>query len=330
MSNRKWTLLVLVVGAFGLGGLALAGWPLTRSMEGIPGRAQQIEKPKPGLRLSSEAVREEEKAIREAAAGFSAAYNKADLDALLAFWSSEGEYVSESGKTYQGKAQLRAILQKALTVNKGQKHTVTIQKIRFLKPDVAQEEGTVILTSAHGEQERNNYVALWLKMDGKWLLGSVRDLPETPDEQKARAHAYLKPLSWLVGDWKEKDGDATLSVRWSAGHAFLLMDWQLKRGEEQLQVHQRLGWDPVAQQLHSWVYDSTGGFGEGIWDRNGNSWTVGNEGTYPDGRLARSINVWKYLDDNSFRWEARDREVDEMPLPDHEATYIRVTSDKGR
>src|SRR5262249_44432727 len=233
MSNRRWGL-VLLVGALGL---ALAGVPA--------GALRQEEKPRPGGKLTPGAARAEEKASREAVAGFSAAFNKGDLEALVGYWSPEGEYVNEAGKAYRGRAQLRALLKKALAATRGQKHSVAVAGIRFLRSDVAQEEGTVSLTGGDGNVEKGRYVALWLKGDGKWHLGCVRDLPDAPEEGKPAAYQRLRQLSWLVGEWQEKDGGAGLSVRWAPGHAYLMMSWELKRGEETLQVELRVGWDPA-------------------------------------------------------------------------------------
>lgn len=324
MRNRKLGVVVLLVGVLGVG--VLAARPRVPAPEAL---RQLDDKPKAGLRLTPDAVRAEEKAIRAAAAAFSEAFNKGDVEAMLSLWSSEGEYISEAGKTYQGKPQLRAALKKAVAATRGQKHTIHIDKIRFLKPDVANEEGFLAIASADGEQEKGHYVALWLKVDGKWLLGSVRDVPESREEGKPVAFTHLRSLSWLVGDWQEKNGDATLSVRWSPGHAFLLMDWQVKRGDEVLNVHQRVGWDAANQQLVAWLYDSTGGYGGAVWQRDGSRWTVVNEGQYPDGKPARSVNTWKFVNNDTVQWAATDREVDDLPLPDVDATYVRKAAPKA-
>ncbi len=318
MRHRLLGLVVLLVTVAGVGVLT------AHQRVPIPETKEQLAvNPGQGLRLSPEAVRAETKAISEAGNAFSQAFNKGDLEALLSLWSTEGEYVSENGKVYQGKAQLRAVLKNALSTTRGQKHSFQINKIRFLKPDVAQEEGIVTLTTSEGESESGRYVALWLKIDGKWLLGSVRDLPETIEEGKPLAYTHLRQLSWLIGDWQEKGGDATLTVRWSTGQAFLLMDWTIKRGEQLYQVHQRVGWDAANQRLQAWIYDSSGGYGDAVWERQGNTWTVVNEGQYPNGKPARSLNTWKFINQDTVHWSATARTVDDIPLPDAEATYVR-------
>lgn len=326
MSNRRWSALALVVGVLGLAGLAAALSPQSSKPANHLADASQraqAERPQPGNKLTSADVRTEEKAIRDAGLAFAAAMDKGDLDTLLSLWATECEYINESGKVYRGKAQLRTILKKAIDSTRGQKRAIQTNSIRFLKPDVAQEEGHILLSTSSGPEDRGPFVALWLKIDGRWMLSSVRDVPESREEGKPLAYTHLRPLAWLVGDWQEKNGDASLTVRWAPGHAYLIMVWTVKRGDEMLQVHQRIAWDPLNERIRSWVFDSNGGFGDALWERQGNHWLVTNEGTTAEGTVARSTNSWKFLTKDSVQWTASDRVVDDMPMPDAEAVYVR-------
>ena len=42
---------------------------------------------------------------------------------------------------------------------------------------------------------------------------------------------------------------------------------------------QIIGWDPAAKQIRSWVFDSDGAFGEGVWNKQGNRWYIQSTGT---------------------------------------------------
>ena len=81
-------------------------------------------------------------------------------------------------------------------------------------------------------------------------------------------------------------------------------------------VRQVVGWDPVAKTIRSWMFDSEGGFGEGVWSREDNRWTVRFHQILADGRLAFATNVYTYVDGNTFTWQSVGREVDGAPLPD--------------
>jgi uncharacterized protein (TIGR02246 family) len=277
-------------------------------------------------RLSREVARAEEKAIRKALDSFTAAFNKGDLEGLMTPWTEDAEFASASGKVYRGKAQVRVLLKKSLTANKGARESIQTHSIRFLKPDVAIEEGVVTLTTLDGAAESGRYESLWVKQNERWYMSRVRDLPDRAEEGRSVAHQMLKPLAWMVGEWVDKDGkgDVAMTCRWSPGQTFLLQEYPIKQNDGTIgYVWLRIGWDAAAGQLRSWVFDSMGGFGEGRWKREGNDWLVPSEGHYPDGRKASSDNRWKYVNDETTIWTSRNRQAEGQPLPDLTITFIK-------
>ena len=56
-------------------------------------------------------------------------------------------------------------------------------------------------------------------------------------------------------------------------------------GEAAMQGEQRIGWDPAAKKIKSWVFHSDGGFAEGYWTRQDNRWIIRSSGTARDGLL---------------------------------------------
>jgi uncharacterized protein (TIGR02246 family) len=300
--------------------------PAAEAGQDVKRHARVGDAPRRVARLSPEAARAEEQAIRKSVAAFTAAFNKADLDHLLSAWTGDAEFLSGSGHVYRGKAQLRTLLEKALARHKGSKQTVKVTSIRFIKPDVALEEGVVTLTSQEGAVDSGHYESLWVKAEGKWYLSRVRDLPEAMTEDRPIAYHKLGPLSWMVGEWVDKDGvgDVKLSCKWGPGQTSILQEFTVKRaGGKLLHVTQRIGWDPGHGQVRSWVFDSTGGFGGGLWTREGNSWAIASEGVFADGRPSSSADRWKYVNDATMTWTSTNREADEKPLPDVEVTLIK-------
>jgi uncharacterized protein (TIGR02246 family) len=277
-------------------------------------------------RLSPEAARAEEKAIRKVIDSFSAAYNKGDLEGLLACWTEDAQFISESGKVYRGKAQVGVLLKKSLASNKGAKQSIQTRSIRFVKPDVAIEEGLVNLTSRDGAVDSGPFETVWVKLDGRWSISQVRDLPETAEEDRPIAYQKLKALGWMVGEWVDKDskGEVAMTCRWGPGQTFLLQEYPIKQSDGKPGfVWLRIGWDAAAGQIRSWVFDSTGGFGEGHWTRQGNTWLVPSEGQFPDGRRASSDNSWKYINDETTIWTATNRQAEGQPLPDMTITFLK-------
>jgi uncharacterized protein (TIGR02246 family) len=244
----------------------------------------------------------------------------------MANWTEDAEFASETGKVYRGKAQVRVLLKKSLAGNKGAKESIQTQSIRFIKPDVAIEEGVVTLTSADGAVDSGPYETVWVKLEGRWYISRVRDLPDKGEEGRPIAYQKLKPLAWMVGDWVDKDAkdDLAMTCRWGPGQTYLLQEYPIKQGDGKVgYVWLRIGWDAALGQVRSWVFDSSGGFGEGRWTREGNDWLVPSEGQLPDGRKATSDNRWKYVNDSTTIWTARNRQADGQPLPDMTITFVK-------
>ena len=85
---------------------------------------------------------------------------------------------------------------------------------------------------------------------------------------------------------------------------------------------QIVGWDPVAKQIHSWVFDSDGGFSEGTWTRKGEKWLIQQTGTLPDGGKSSVLNILKRIDNDSFTWQSINRDIDGEVLPNLEEVLI--------
>jgi hypothetical protein len=64
------------------------------------------------------------------------------------------------------------------------------------------------------------------------------------------------------------------------------------------------------------MFDSDGGFGEGVWTRRGDRWEVKLRQVLADGRTASSTNIYAPRDEDSFTWQSINREIDGERLPD--------------
>ena len=73
---------------------------------------------------------------------------------------------------------------------------------------------------------------------------------------------------------------------------FLLRSFDVRvKGKPALTGTQRIGWDPLTKQIKSWVFDSTGGYGEGLWMRQGDQWVIKATGVRPSGRTTTATQV---------------------------------------
>jgi uncharacterized protein (TIGR02246 family) len=268
----------------------------------------------------------DEQVIRESADDYCAAFNDGDVDELLDFWANDADYVDEDGETHRGKDAISALFRKAAEDLKGCKLNLKIDTLRLVKPDVAIEDGIAELTDSVGESDRTQYTAVWVKTDGKWLISSARDRPADEDSVSPTNADYLKPLDWLVGEWVSEDDGPTvqLASKWALDKNFLVQDYTVagKDGDD-MRVTQWIGFDPSTGQVRSWTFDSRGGYGEGLWTRDDNTWQSETTGVLPDGRVGTALNTVRFVDDTHLEWRSTGRTVEGQPMPDAEVRFVR-------
>jgi uncharacterized protein (TIGR02246 family) len=272
-----------------------------------------------------------EEAIRKANNDYAAAMMAGDIDAIMAFWATDADYVDETGRMTKGTDKIAALFRKVLPDIKGTKVAVKVNLLKFIRPEVCLEDGSVEKMTPTGTKEIDRFSIIWTRAGDKWLISSVRDLPTEVDDLPSIAALQLKDLEWLVGEWVDDSpkADVTLNVKWAANKAFLLMDYAIKlEGKEPVEVSVRVGWDGHNRRIRSWVFDSQGGMAEGYWTKDGKRWLVGVSGILPDGGTGGSTNAYEFVDANTFVWRATEREVDEQPLADVEVKFVRKAAKK--
>jgi uncharacterized protein (TIGR02246 family) len=268
-----------------------------------------------------------EQAIRQAVAAYAEAFNKGDVAGLGAVWTPDAEYIDEAGNVTKGRDAIVALFKKFLADNKGAKMGLKVTKVRPFKGDVVLQDGTTTMTLANGTVDEGRYSAVWSKTDGRWQIASARDLPYEAGAVPG-AGGPIKELRWLVGDWEAEKGGLRVSCRWALDQAFLLQEYRTKDSEGDLTVTQLVGFDPLTGLVKSWTFDSRGGYGEGLWQRDGNSWVSETAGVLPDGQVGGAINVVRFVDDQTFVFQSRDREVGGQPIPDAEVKFVRKAAAK--
>jgi uncharacterized protein (TIGR02246 family) len=255
----------------------------------------------------------DEAAIRAAVKSYVEAYNRADAKAVAEHWSDAGQWVSPSGEKATGKEAIAKALAALFEDSKGVSISVDDPEIRLITDDVAVEEGVVHVSSPDGPPSHSTYQAIHVKQSGKWKLNSVR---ETEVVELPAANLALQDLAWLVGEWGEADGGSAAKVAWTKNKTFLTYSFKVATEDgDDLEGTQVIGWDPVNETIRSWMFDSDGGFGEGVWSRRDNTWVVKFQQTLADGRTASATNVYTLADGNSFTWKSIGRQVDGEYMP---------------
>jgi uncharacterized protein (TIGR02246 family) len=275
--------------------------------------------------LSSRADQaEDEAAIRKNAETYVAAYNKHDAKAVAAMWSPDAVYMDPStGDAAVGQEEIEKVFTDILAALGDGKIEVTVDSVEFVSPNVAIENGTVRVIRPNEEPEETKYAAVNVKRDGKWLLDRVSE--EEPPAPPPSSYEQLKELEWMMGSWIDQDENATIQTdcQWTKNQNFINRSFAVVVGDQvDLAGMQIIGWDPVAKQIRSWIFDSDGGFAEGKWTRKGDRWLIQTSGTLPDGSRSSAVNIMTRVDDDSFTWQSVQREVDGDILPNVDEVLV--------
>jgi hypothetical protein len=145
--------------------------------------------------------------------------------------------------------------------------------------------------------------------------------------ETTRVSSPLEQLDWLIGEWVASgDGyKACNTARWSDNKKFIVSQFTVERpGSKPLCGTQRIGWDPAAERIRSWVFDSDGGISEGIWQQESDAWVVKNVGVLPDGRRSSAANFWIKDSDDRYLIKTLHIKVDEETVGDFELEFHRV------
>jgi uncharacterized protein (TIGR02246 family) len=270
---------------------------------------------------------EDEAAIRANAEAYVAAYNNRDAKAVAAMWSPEAVYMDPStGDAAIGREEIEKVFTDILADLGEAKLEVEVHSVEFVSPNVAIENGTVRITKPDAEPEETAYSAVNVKREGKWLLDRVsEEEPPAPPEPPPSNYEQLKELEWMIGSWIDQDEDATVQTDcdWTKNQNFINRSFAVVVGDQvDLAGMQIIGWDPVAKQIRSWIFDSDGGFAEGKWTRKGDRWLIQQNGTLPDGSITSAVNIITRVDDNSFTWQSVNREVGGDILPNVDEVLV--------
>ena len=95
------------------------------------------------------------------------------------------------------------------------------------------------------------------------------------------------------------------------------------KGQKVLQGTERIGWDPVAKHVRSWIFDSEGGFGERHWSYVDDTWLITSKGTRPDGDIMTATNQLTRLSQDRMRLASVDRIIGNERMPNQVFIAVR-------
>ena len=231
--------------------------------------------------------------IRRAANDYLAALNSGEPARITGCWTDDGTFVDADNVTHRAHALAKQEFQfqnegGPPTQRRADEHHRTF---RLITSDVALEHGIDARALDQTAASGASYLAVWVKRDGKWLLDYLKEFRISP----VSAASPLEALQWMVGQWEAASDqiDAKLSVTWSDEGRYLIQKFTVQPpGQDELRGEQRIAWDASSQQIRSWLFRSDGGFAEGVWNLQGNTWVVKKSGVTPNGETTTSVNLW--------------------------------------
>jgi uncharacterized protein (TIGR02246 family) len=247
----------------------------------------------------------DEAGVRASSKDFVKAFEKGDAKAVAAFWTEEGEYISDDGTNYRGRDAIQDAYAKFFDKNPKLRFEVQIESIRFVSKDSAIEEG---YAKTYSEKTRKNtssrYSVLHVREGGKWLMAVVR---EWPDEGTT-----LRDIDWLIGSWSAKtdNGEVRTSYEWDEDKKFIRMRFTITKKGETITGSEMIGRDPRTGQLRAWLFENDGGFGESMWTWDGKRWLIEAGGVQSSGAEMTAVNILTPIDKDSFTWQSDDRTLD--------------------
>ena len=197
---------------------------------------------------------------------------------------------------------MEKLLADSFAQNPGAKLSIQTDEVKQLTPDVKISRGIATVTLANGSAESTRYTAVRVKRGDHW---EISQLTET-EAPAPSAYSQLQALEWMIGSWQDKSSDQVVQTKatWAGEQNFLVRTFNVKGADQSdTEGWEIIGWDPIRQQIRSWIFDSNGGFGEASWSKDGGDWLIRASNVLPDGSRSTAENVLTKIDDNNFSWQ---------------------------
>jgi uncharacterized protein (TIGR02246 family) len=221
-----------------------------------------------------------ENVIRAGAADFTQAFDTGDAKKIAAQWTENGSLVDEAGQAFKGRKAIEDEYAKLFKDHPGARIEILVQSVEAPSPAVAIEDGAATVFTKDSPPTSSRYTAVHVQQNGKWLMATVRESHVDAPSNYGR----LQALDWLVGKWQAKSDDAQVDTdfHWIANKSFLMRNYTVRRaGAIASSGVQIIGFDPLAARIRSWSFDSSGGYGAGMWTSAEGGWRIESRGTLP-------------------------------------------------
>jgi uncharacterized protein (TIGR02246 family) len=238
------------------------------------------------------------------------AFGRRDAAAMAAYWTEEGEYVQNGAQPVRGRAQIEKGYAEFFKTIQGEACVdVQFDGVRFPSADVALVETTVRRRNDEGTVVASaRQDAVLVREAGRWKLAVVREWDHDVGQS-----AGLKDLEWLVGTWHAvtPDGEADITYTWDENRAFIRGTFTVKEGTKLTQSGtETIGRDNADGTIHSWLFQSDGGFAGSVLTQEGAKWILDVHGVRADGSKLSATVTYVPVDPDTFTWQAVNQVLD--------------------
>jgi uncharacterized protein (TIGR02246 family) len=240
---------------------------------------------------------------------YTRAFNSGDAKAVAACWKSDGEIVDAEGMRTVGREAIEKAFAELFAKNPGSKVTIELVSAKADGEGVIVAEIVPKITPPIYKSiyQVGAVVVLVRDQSGKWLIEGVREREPLP-----ASYEHLKQLEWLVGDWAvnaKKAEHVTFSMHchWTENKSYLICMFTVKYLDLVRHGTEVIGWDAKEKKIRSWMFDSSGAFTHGLWEKERNRWTIDVSGQTAEGEAAKQTQRITPVDADTFTFESTGR-----------------------
>ncbi len=288
---------------------------------------------KPAGKHGADKRSKDEQAVRAVVDALKGAINREDAEAAAALFAPDGDWINPAGQLVKGREAIRREMELHFAeIDRGELAASPLQ-MRFLGSDVAVIDGTSRdVPEPPGPPADHRHTVIFVKQDGRWQIAAIRAAISFP----ASHYEHLKDLEWLVGSWryrrKTPEPEAIDSTwKWADNKNFLVHEFTVRVNNQVVAWGTaRVGWDPVAQKIKSWLFESDGTVLEATWSRDGDRWLIHRKGALASGVRIESVDVMTRVDADTFRFESTSRVAEGVAAPDREPVVMKRVEPRKR
>jgi uncharacterized protein (TIGR02246 family) len=276
---------------------------------------------RPVQELRSEVSAEQEKAIKQLVQDMQSAFNDHNAEAFAKYFAEEAEVVNVDDVRIHGRGAIQDVFADYFERNPEVQLEIEMHALRPLTDSLILEQGVShVRNEGDQAEEVARYTVIYTRQDDDWRIAYARD-----SASQRGAEDQLQQLAWLIGDWIDEsaEGAVITSYRWGEGERFIEGEYHVHAvGYPNLSGTLRIGWDPQAKQLRSWVFDSNGGFATGVWSQSDDGWTIKMTGVMSDGSSMTATNCLTRTEEDHLSYQSLDRTIGGEKMPDGEKLFI--------